>query len=160
MTDYEKEYSNEHLYLGADHAGFPLKEVIKDHLDEKGINYTDLGTFSEDSVDYPDIAREVAEKVYENKCMGILFCGSGVGMSMMANRRHGVRAALVTNETTAELSRRHNNANILSLGARLTEEDEAKKIVDTFLSTKFEGGRHARRVGKIEQYSEEDHAQS
>lgn len=147
----------DNFYVGSDHGGYHLKELMKDYLDEMGINYTDIGAFSaEKSVDYPDIAREVCEKVYENKCMGLLICGTGIGMSIIANRRRGIRAALCLNETMAEYSKKHNNANILCMGERIIGSEVAKRILKTFIETKFEGGRHDRRLEKIEEFGSED----
>lgn len=139
------------IYIGSDHGGYDLKQAVKKHLDEKGIDYTDLGCFSNDPVDYPDVAREVCEKVYENDTFGILICGTGLGMSMAANRRKGIRAAVATNEEMAELARKHNNANVLCLGGRILNEELTVPIVDEFLGTEFEGGRHEGRVTKIDE---------
>ncbi len=145
------------LYLGSDHAGINLKRELKDYLEQKfqgkdDYSVLDLGVFTNDSTDYPDIAREVCEKVLETQgAMGILICGSGVGMSITANRRDGIRAVLANNEVTARLGRAHNNVNVLCLGERLTGQDLAKSIVDAFLETKFDAEeRHVRRIGKID----------
>jgi ribose 5-phosphate isomerase B len=139
------------LLLAADHAGFELKEKLKESLDRKGIAYRDLGTTSPDSVDYPDFAHRLADAISRGEAeRGVLFCGSGQGMAMAANRHHGVRAALVLDEETARLTREHNDANVLSLAARFTPADRAERILDAFLETPFEGGRHARRVQKID----------
>ena len=136
--------------IGADHAGFELKEKIRKLLAGQGIEVADEGTFSADSVDYPDYARNVAEAVARNGAQrGILVCGSGIGMAMAANKVHGIRAAHVTTEQEARLSREHNDANVLTLGGRVLDHDAALRIVQTFLNTKFEGGRHQRRVDKI-----------
>jgi ribose 5-phosphate isomerase B len=136
--------------IGADHAGFSLKEEIKGLLAGLGIEVQDFGTASDQSVDYPDfaarVARGVAEGAFER---GILVCGTGIGMAMAANKVAGVRAAPVTGLEGARLSRRHNDANVLALGARLTAPALALDIVRTFLGTPFEGGRHQRRVDKI-----------
>jgi ribose 5-phosphate isomerase B len=138
------------IALGADHAGFELKEKIKRYLLEKGIAVDDHGTNSPQSVDYPDYAFFVAEQVAAGKATyGILVCGSGIGMSIAANKVHGIRAAHVTSETEAQLSREHNDANVLALGGRVLQEDTACKIVDRWLSTQFAGGRHQERVDKI-----------
>lgn len=138
------------LAVGSDHGGFTLKKEILRHLDEKGVAYKDFGTYSEDSCDYPDIAEPVARAVAAGECeRGILICGTGVGMSISANKVRGIRAALCGDCYTAEYTRRHNDANILTLGARVLGEGLALKIVDIFLDTAFDGGRHARRVGKI-----------
>lgn len=139
------------IYIGSDHAGYRFKTIIKAHLDGRGDEVVDLGTFSEDSVDYPDVAREVSEKVYENQeSFGILVCGTGTGMSIAANKKTGIRAASCTSEIMAQYARQHNNANILCLGERiLKDENMATHIVDAFLTAEFEGGRHEKRVEKI-----------
>jgi len=138
------------IALGADHAGVVLKEQIKRYLDERRVEYTDFGTDSTDAVDYPDyaakVAREVAGGAYDR---GILFCGSGIGMAIAANKVPGIRAAPIVDEASARLSRSHNDANVLSLAARLTAAEEARTFVQIFLDTPFEGGRHQRRVSKI-----------
>jgi len=143
--------------LAADHAGFEEKEKIKATLDSLGVEYDDMGTNSPDSVDYPDYARKVAEAVsrgdYEQ---GLLVCGSGTGMAIAANKVHGVRAAVAWNEETASLARRHNNANVLSLAARITPGAEIPKILEAWFSSDFEGGRHATRVDKISELEKED----
>lgn len=145
------------IYLGSDHAGLNLKKEIKLYLDGKfngveGSSALDLGVFTNDATDYPDIAREVCEKVLENEgALGILICGSGVGMSISANRVNGIRAVLANNELTAKMAREHNNVNVLCMGERFTGKDLAMAIVDTFLSTKFDTEeRHVRRIGKID----------
>lgn len=146
------EAEKKHVYLGSDHAGFQAKEALKAHLGGE-FHVTDLGAFNEEPVDYPDIAREVSEKVLENGgALGILVCGTGTGMAMTANKIKGIRAAMCTNEFLAEMARKHNNANILALGARVTELPEMEKIVDKFLHTDFEASeeRHIRRVNKID----------
>jgi ribose 5-phosphate isomerase B len=138
------------IALGADHAGFELKEKIKQYLLEKGITIDDRGTYSPQSVDYPDFAFRVAEEVAAGKAdSGILVCGSGIGMSIAANKVHGVRAAHVTSEMEAQLSREHNDANVLTVGGRVLDEATARRIVDRWLSTGFAGGRHQQRVEKI-----------
>ena len=140
----------ENIIIGADHGGFKLKEIIKDYLEELGYTPDDLGTHSEESCDYPDIAKKVAEKITQTKSKGILICGTGIGMSMASNKMKGIRAALAFDEFTAKMSRDHNNSNILCLGGRTTETEMAKKIVKIWLETKFEeGGRHSKRVDKI-----------
>jgi glycine hydroxymethyltransferase len=139
------------LALGADHAGFALKQAVRDHLLERGVAVTDLGTHSTDSTDYPDYAQAVARRVASGEAdFGLLVCSTGIGMSMAANKVPGVRAALVFDEQAAELSRSHNNANILVLGAKFTPAARAPQLVDAFLGTAFEGGRHERRVLKME----------
>ena len=136
--------------LGADHAGVELKNALKRVLDELGIAYDDLGTNSLSSVDYPDLAKAVADGVADGRfARGILVCGSGIGMSIAANKVTGIRAAVIGDVESAKLSRQHNDANIIALGARLTPEDRAADIVRVFLQTEFDGGRHAARVGKI-----------
>jgi ribose 5-phosphate isomerase B len=140
------------IALGADHAGFPLKERVKQWLLELGVQVDDKGTSSADSVDYPDYARKVGEEVAAKKAdRGILVCGSGIGMSIAANKIPGVRAANAHTVYEAQMSREHNDANVLTLGARVLTEDEAHSILDAWLRTKFAGGRHQRRVDKIAQ---------
>jgi len=136
--------------IGADHAGFELKEILKTYLTEKGFILKDFGCFSTDSIDYPDFAHPVANMVEENKGMlGILICGSGNGINMSANKHMGIRSALCWKPEIAELARLHNDANIIALPARFISEAEAKEMVDIFLTTAFEGGRHQNRVDKI-----------
>jgi ribose 5-phosphate isomerase B len=139
------------IAIGADHAGYQLKDSVKKLLDELGISYEDFGTSSAQSVDYPDYARTVAEGVAAGRFeRGILVCGTGVGMAITANKVAGVRAAAIVDTDTARLAREHNDLNVLTLGARVLPESRAREIVKTFLETPFEGGRHAMRVGKIE----------
>lgn len=140
------------LYIGSDHAGYSMKNSLKEYLSDAGHDVVDLGAFSEESVDYPDIAREVCEKVLENPgAFGVLICGTGIGMQMTANKLKGIRATVATNEGMAEMSRKHNDANVITLGGRTTDLELAKKIVDKFLATSFEAEeRHVRRVKKIE----------
>jgi ribose 5-phosphate isomerase B len=138
------------IAVGADHAGYRLKEEVKRLLDELDLPYEDFGTGSEASVDYPDIAAEVARAVASGAFdRGILVCGTGIGMAMAANKVAGIRAAPVVDLESARLSRWHNDANVLTLGGRITPFDRAFEIVRTFLTTAFEGGRHQRRVDKI-----------
>ena len=139
------------IYVGSDHAGFELKEVLREHVKNLGHNVVDVGTFSDaNKVDYPDIAKEVAEKVRDNAgSRGVLICGTGIGISIAANKVRGIRAANVHDTTEARLSRQHNDANIVAIGQRTTGSETAKDIVDIFLSTDFEGGRHTARVEKI-----------
>ncbi len=147
------------IALGADHAGFELKDQIKLHLQEKGVEVRDEGTSSPESVDYPDYARAVAHDVSEQRAdLGILVCGSGIGMAIAANKVHGIRAAKVDTEDEAELSRQHNDANVLTLGARIVKPEEALRIVDKWLATQFAGGRHERRVEKIAAIEKEEDA--
>ena len=138
------------ICISSDHAGFELKEHIKEQLINSKISITDLGPFSDKSVDYPDYAKKVSLRVSKKKSeIGILVCGSGTGMAISANKTKGIRAAVGYNLRSTQLSRQHNNANILCLGSRLTKKKDIKKIVSIFLKTKFEGGRHNRRVKKI-----------
>ncbi|MGB7202082.1 MAG: ribose 5-phosphate isomerase B [Pyrinomonadaceae bacterium] len=139
------------IALAADHAGFEEKEKIKKTLDELGVEYTDMGTNSPDSVDYPDFAHKVGEAVASGEVdQGMLFCGSGTGMAIAANKVHGVRAAVAWNADIARLAREHNNANVLALAARFTPPEAMDKIVRAWFAADFEGGRHERRVDKIE----------
>lgn len=141
------------VYIASDHAGFKAKEELKKFLqDEKSeIWVEDLGTNSEDSVDYPDYAKKLAQKVVKEKnSFGILICGTGIGMSIAANKVKGIRAALCHNEFTAKMSRNHNDANVLCMGARILGIEEMKKIANAFLNERFEFGRHENRVKKVE----------
>lgn len=141
------------VYIGADHAGYQAKTILKDFLTEEGYDVTDLGTFSEDAFDYPDIAREVAEKVVERKNgKGILICGTGIGMEMAANKLKGARAVNARDEEMAKLAREHNNANVLALGSRFLDNTQMQKIALIFLTTAFDETveRHVRRVKKID----------
>jgi ribose 5-phosphate isomerase B len=138
------------IFIGADHAGFALKEQLKKQLAQAGVPLEDLGVFSEARADYPDQARAVAEKVAANPgSRGLLVCGSGTGMAIAANKIAGIRAAVACDEEVARLSRAHNDANILCLGARTTDTKAAGRSLAVFLETEFEGGRHADRVAKI-----------
>ena len=138
------------IFLSSDHAGYKLKKLIKLHLDKKKIKYFDLGPFNSDRVDYPDYAHKVAKKVKINKNhIGILVCGSGTGMNIAANKHKNIRAAQCFNVKSAKLSRLHNDANIITLGSRLLSKNNALKCVSIFLSTKFVGGRHKKRIKKI-----------
>ncbi len=133
--------------IGADHGAFELKEALKKHLEEKGIDYKDFGCFSKESVDYPKFAYAAAKAVADGECdFGIICCTTGLGVSMAANKVAGVRAAVCTNEMLAEMTRRHNNANVICMGQKVVSQELAEKMVDIFLSTEFEGGRHQRRV--------------
>lgn len=138
------------IVLAADHAGYPLKEVLKKYLTDKGIDTIDVGTFSKDPIDYPEIIRKGCAAVMEYDCMGIIFGGSGNGEAIAANKVSGIRCALVYSNETAKLARAHNNANVMSLGGRLTSAEDAKHFVDIFVETAFEGGRHERRVEDLE----------
>lgn len=142
--------ANKIIPIGADHAGFQLKEAVKKYLAEKGYEVKDYGCFSEESIDYPDFGHPVAEMVESNPGMlGILICGSGNGINMTANKHQGVRSALCWKREIAELARLHNDANIIALPARFISEEEAIGMIDAFLSTEFEGGRHQKRIDKI-----------
>ena len=136
--------------LGTDHAGYPLKEVIKKHLLAQGIDVIDEGTFSEETVDYPPYIRKACAVVLEQHCLGVVFGGSGIGESIAANKVRGIRAARCCTIEDAQLSRKHNDANVLSLAGRMLEPELAKKIVDAFLATEFEGGRHVKRIEDLE----------
>ena len=147
------------IALGADHAGYELKDQIKQHLQQNGIDVLDEGTSSSESVDYPDYARAVAHDVSERRAdRGILVCGSGIGMAITANKVDGIRAANVSTEYEAQMSREHNNANVLALGARIVNADVAFRIVDKWLATQFAGGRHEHRVEKIMAIEREEDA--
>jgi len=138
------------LCIASDHAGYVLKEKIKDFLINKNISVIDLGPFSMDSVDYPDYAKKIAKRVILKKSdFGILICGSGTGMAITANKFKGIRAAQCYNKSSTILSRQHNNANVICLGARMLKKNVAFKLVSCFLNTKFEAGRHQKRINKI-----------
>ena len=137
------------IYLASDHGGFSLKETIFFFLKEKKINIQDLGCKSLDPVDYPDYAQLLANRIEHTNSFGIIICGTGIGISIAANRFSHVRAALCTSVEMASLSRKHNNANVLALGGRIMTKELAKEIVFEFLNTKFEDGRHLLRVNKI-----------
>lgn len=144
--------SRQRIVLGADHAGFRLKESIKKYLESAGHSVDDVGTMSEDSVDYPDFAAGAARRVAGGQDdLGIVVCGTGIGMAIAANKVPGIRAALVCDPATARLAREHNNANMLALAGRILSEDQATKIVREFMTTPFAGGRHERRIEKIAQ---------
>ena len=136
--------------IASDHAGFNLKEVIKNHLINKKVSIFDMGPYNNKSVDYPDYAKKLGNRVRLKKsAVGILVCGSGTGMAISANKIKSIRAAVCYNIKSTRLSRQHNNANIIALGSRLTKKKISLKLVETFLKTNFEGGRHLRRVKKI-----------
>jgi len=138
------------IFISSDHAGFKLKEIIKIYLRNKKIKFIDLGPFDDNRVDYPDYAHKVARKVKANKSnVGILVCGSGTGMNIAANKHKNVRAAQCFNLKSTKLSRLHNDANIITLGSRLISKKNALKFISIFLNTKFNGGRHLKRVKKI-----------
>jgi ribose 5-phosphate isomerase B len=138
------------LSIGADHAGFTLKEKVRKYLEEKGIEVCDFGCYSEERVDYPDFGHAVAHAVEKGESdFGVIICGSGNGINMAANKHAGIRSALCWNKEIAVLARQHNNANIIALPARFISTDEAFACVEAFLNTPFEGGRHTDRVNKI-----------
>ena len=138
------------LAIGSDHGGFALKQEVMAHLKELGIEYKDFGTYTEDSCDYPIYGEAVARAVASGECdRGIAICGTGIGISMACNKVKGIRCAVCGDCYSAEMTRRHNDANVLCMGARVLGEGLAVKITDTFLETPFEGGRHARRVGLL-----------
>jgi ribose 5-phosphate isomerase B len=138
------------ICIASDHAGYSLKESIKDFLINKNISIFDLGPINNNSVDYPDYAKKVSNRVKLNKSdIGILVCGSGTGMAISANKTKGIRAAVCYNAKSTRLSRLHNNANIISLGSKFTKKNIALKLLSIFLKTKFEGGRHLKRIKKI-----------
>ena len=138
------------ICISSDHAGYNLKEYIKSYLVKKEIFLIDLGPFESKSVDYPDYAKKIARRVAAKRSdVGILVCGSGTGMAISANKIKGIRAAVCYNAKSTRLSRQHNNANIIALGSRLTKKNEVMKLIKIFFNTKFQGGRHLRRVKKI-----------
>ena len=146
----DKKIKIKNVILASDHAGFRLKEVIKRFLIKKRNKVLDLGTNSADSVDYPDFAHRLSNKMKKDKDQfGVLICGSGIGMDITANKHKNIRAALCYNTKSAKLSRQHNNANVIAIGARLTKKKVALKCVDMFIKTDFIGGRHLRRIKKI-----------
>lgn len=139
------------IAIGSDHAGFELKNKIIEYLTKNNIEFIDVGTHSKESVDYPDYSSKVANLVTSKECeLGILVCGTGIGMSIAANKIEGIRAALVSDVFSAKATRNHNNSNVLCLGARVIGEDLALLIVDTWLNSNFEGGRHQARIDKFE----------
>lgn len=138
------------IAIGCDHGGFELKEHIIKHLAETGVEYKDYGTYSEDSVDYPDCAKPVCKAIQDGTATaGILICGTGIGISMAANKHKGIRAALCGDVYSAKMTKMHNDANVICLGGRVTGRELAFMIIDTWLATEFEGGRHAARIKKI-----------
>jgi|SRR5690554_5584328 len=144
------------VVIGSDHAGFEMKEFVKEHLAKKGITVSDVGAKSLESVDYPVFGKTVGNKVVkENYDFGIVICGTGIGISIAANKVKGVRAALVHDEETARLAKEHNNANVLAFGGRNTEKDMALKILDSYLSSTFEE-RHQKRIDLIEDESDDE----
>lgn len=138
------------IALGCDHGGFEIKEAVIEYLKNKNIEYKDFGCYDTQSVDYPVYAYKTASAVASGECeLGILCCGTGIGISMAANKVHGIRAAVVSDEFCAEMTRRHNDANILCMGGRVISKEQAVKFADIFLNTPFEGGRHSNRVQMI-----------
>ena len=147
------------IAIGSDHGGFALKQDIMKHLTELGLEYKDYGTYTEDSCDYPVYGEAVARAVANGEAdKGIVICGTGIGISITANKVKGIRAALCGDCFSAEFTRRHNDANVLAMGARVTGSGLALKIVDTFLNTEFEGGRHAKRIALIAELEEKERA--
>ena len=147
------------IAIGSDHGGYELKQFVMKHLDELGLEYKDYGTYSEDSCDYPVYGEAVARAVAGGEAeKGIVICGTGIGISITANKVKGIRAALCGDCYSAEFTRRHNDANVLAMGARVTGSGLACKIVDTFLNTEFEGGRHAKRIALIAELEEKERA--
>ena len=145
------------IALGSDHGGYKLKEEIKRYFEEKEIEYTDCGTFNEESVDYPEIAKTVALEVQSGQCeKGIIICRSGIGMSIVANKFKGIRCAKCNDEEEAKFSRMHNDANMLALGADYMDVNKAVRIVRTWIATGFEGGRHEQRIKIIEEIENEN----
>ena len=145
------------VVIANDHAGVKLKKALKEHMEQKGIEVQNLGTDSEESIDYPDVVKEPALAVQKKKAdFGIVICGTGIGASITANKFRGIRAALCYNVFTAKMARNHNDANIIALGARTMMEEDALVMVDTFLSEGFSGERHARRVGKVSSIEQEN----
>jgi len=145
------------VVIANDHAGVKLKKALKEHLEQKGIEVKNFGTDSEESIDYPDVAKEAASAVQKKKAdFGIVICGTGIGVSITANKFKGIRAALCYNVFAAKMARNHNDANIIALGARTMMEEDALVMVDTFLSEGFSGERHARRVGKVSSIEEDN----
>lgn len=142
--------SQKAVAIGSDHAGFSLKEILKKHLEERGITVHDVGPFDSCSVDYPVFAKKLCKAVLEDDCPGILICGTGIGMSMTANKIPGIRAAVCANGYQARMTRLHNDANVLCMGERVTGPGAAMEILDIFIDTEFEGGRHQRRIDLIE----------
>lgn len=138
------------VVLATDHAGFPLKEAIKEHLMKKGVDVIDVGTFSEESVDYPEIIRKGCAVVLEQDIPGLIFGGSGIGESMAANKVRGIRSARCVTVEDARMCRKHNNANVMSMGGRMVDPEVAKEMAVVFLSTNFDGGRHEKRVDDLE----------
>jgi ribose 5-phosphate isomerase B len=142
------------IALGSDHAAFEMKELLKQFLQSKSIEVVDVGTYSADRCDYPDFAQKVSKEVISSNIQGILLCGSGIGVSIVANRFKGIRAALCRSAQDAEMARKHNDANVLCLGARFTSESEVKNIIEAWFANHFEEGRHSDRLKKFENLGE------
>ncbi|MBL8627987.1 MAG: ribose 5-phosphate isomerase B [Rhodospirillaceae bacterium] len=152
MSDLRIAQPGDVIAIASDHAGVEMKETLKAELSNLGFKPLDLGTNSLDSVDYPDYGHALAKAILDKKATaGVAVCGSGIGISIAANRHAGIRAALAHDENTAKLSREHNNANILALGARIVSPETAKAMLKTFFATEFAGGRHAGRIAKLDQ---------
>ncbi len=141
---------DKYIIIGSDHAGFDLKEIIKQFLVAEGFEIGDIGVYSKDSADYPVIAKQAAYKTAENNCRAILICGTGIGMSIAANKVKNIRAVVCSDTTSAKFSRLHNNSNILCFGSRIIGENLAKDICKIWLETEFEAGRHQKRIDMIE----------
>ena len=138
------------ISVASDHGGFALKEKVKEHLEKRGFEVKDFGCYDQGSCDYPDFGRPAAKAVADGECdLGVLICTTGIGMSMVANKIPGVRAALCSDSLSASLTRQHNNANVLVMPGRFIDSDMAERIMDEFFATEFEGGRHQRRIDKI-----------
>jgi len=153
-TDNRKGTGKGTVAIAADHAGFELKSVLAEEIASLGYNLVDLGTNGPDSVDYPDFGHKAARAITDGAAdLGVIVCGTGIGISMAANRHPGIRAAVCHDTVSARLARQHNDANVLALGARLIGVEVAKDCVRTFLATEFEGGRHARRIAKIDDFA-------
>ncbi len=147
------------IALACDHGGYEIKEAVRKHLEMQHIDYKDFGTYSTQSVDYPIYAEKASRAVASKECeLGIICCGTGIGVSMVANKIKGIRAAVVTNEFCAEMTRRHNNANILCMGGRVIDGKTAVKLADIFLHTPFDGGRHENRVNMISEIEAKENA--
>ncbi len=145
------------IAIGSDHAGFLMKQDILNELEAEGHQILDCGTHSSESVDYPDIAQSVAHKVLEDDILGVLICGTGIGISIAANKIPGIRAALCHDPYCAKLAREHNNANVIAIGARISGTGIAVEMIKTFINGKFQGGRHQRRVEKIDSLEKKCH---
>ncbi len=140
------------IAVGSDHGGFALKTAVAAHLKGRGYEVLDMGTYSEESVDYPIYGKKTAEAVASGEAdLGVVCCGTGIGIGIAANKVHGIRCATITNEYMAEMTKRHNNANMIALGGRVLEVEHALKLVDIWLDTDFEGGRHQRRIDMLDE---------